>query len=49
MQWVHDPSQSNVDNLSNLGREARRHFRNKKTYLKAEIDEFETKSKLKKY
>jgi hypothetical protein len=47
MQWVQDPSQSNIDNLNNLRREARRYFRNKKTYLKAEIEELEAKSKLK--
>jgi len=47
MQWVQDPSQSNVDTLSNLRCEARRHFRNKKTYLKAKIEELETESKIK--
>jgi len=30
MQWVQDPSQSNVDNINNVRREASRHFRNKK-------------------
>jgi len=41
MQWVHDPNQSNVDNLNNVRREASRHFRNKKKeYLQATIDEF---------
>jgi len=30
MQWVQDPSQSNVDNMNNVRREACRHFRNKK-------------------
>ena len=40
MQWVQGPSQSDVDNLNNIRREASRHFRNKKKeYLKAEIDE----------
>jgi hypothetical protein len=40
MQWVQGPSQSNVDNLNNVRREASRHFRNKKKeYLKVEIDE----------
>jgi len=35
MQCVQDPSQSNVDNLNNIRREASRHFRNKKKeYLK---------------
>ena len=40
MQWVQDPSQSNVDNLNNVRREASRHFRNKKkAYLKAKFEE----------
>jgi len=30
MQFVKDPSQSNVDNLNNVRREVSRHFRNKK-------------------
>jgi len=30
MQWIQDPSRSNVDNLNNLRRDASRHFRNKK-------------------
>ena len=30
MQWLQDPSQSNVDNLNNVRCEASRHFRNKK-------------------
>jgi len=30
MQWTQDPSQSNVDNLNNVRRDASRHFRNKK-------------------
>ena len=48
MQWIHDPSQSNVDNLYNVRRNASRHFRNKKkAYLKAKIQELETKSKIK--
>ena len=48
MQWVQDGSQSNVDNLNNVRREASRHFRNKtKAYLKAKIDELETNSKIK--
>ena len=45
MQWVQDPSQNNVDNLNNVRREASRHFRNKKKeYLKAKIEELETKN-----
>jgi len=36
MQWIPDPSQSNVDNLNNVRCDASRHFRNKKkAYLKA--------------
>jgi hypothetical protein len=41
-------NQSNVDNLSNVQREASRHFRNKKKEnLKAKIDELETNSNTK--
>jgi len=48
MQWIHDSSQSNVDNLNNVRRDASRHFRNnKKAYLKAKIEELETNSKVK--
>ena len=40
MHWVQDQSQNNVDNLNDVRREARRHFRNKKKeYLKDKIDE----------
>jgi hypothetical protein len=42
---LQDPKQSNVDNLSNVRRGASRHSRNKqKEYLKAKIEELETKS-----
>jgi hypothetical protein len=42
MQWIQDPSQSNVDNLNNVRCDASRYFRNKKkTYLKAKIEELE--------
>jgi len=45
MQWIQDPSQSNVDILNNVRREVSRHFRNKrKTYLRAKIEELETNS-----
>jgi len=45
MQWMQDPSQSNVDNLNNVRCDASRHFRKKKkAYLKAKI---ETNSKIK--
>jgi len=48
MQWVQDPSQSSVDNLKNVRREARKRFRNKKrTHLKDKIEELETNSKIK--
>ena len=50
MQWMQDPSQSNVDNLNNVRSDANRHFRNKKKlYLKAKIEELETNSKIKKH
>ena len=48
MQGIHDPSQSNVDNLNNVRCDASRHFRSKKkTYLKAKIEELKTNSKIK--
>jgi len=48
MQWIHDPSQSNVDNLNNVRRDASKHFRNKKkAYLETKIEEFESNSKIK--
>ena len=38
MQWVQDPSQSNVDNLNNVRSGASRHFGNKKkAYLKTKL------------
>jgi hypothetical protein len=47
MQWIQDSSQSNVDNMNNVRRDASRHFRNKKkAYLKAKIEELETNSKI---
>ena len=46
MQWIQDPSQSNVDNLNSVRRNVSRHFRNKKAYLKAKIEELETNSKV---
>ena len=49
MQWLQDPKQSSVDKTNNVRREASRHFRNKKKeYLKAQIDELEANSKIKK-
>jgi len=48
MQWVEDPSQSNVDNLNTVRREASKHFRNKKKACpKSKIEEHETNSKIK--
>ena len=48
MQWVKYPSQSNVDNLNQVRRDASRHFRNKKkAYLRVKIEELETNSKIK--
>jgi hypothetical protein len=47
MQWTKDPSQSNVDNMNNVRRDASRHFRNKKkAHLKAKIVDLETNSKI---
>jgi hypothetical protein len=47
-QSVQDPSQSTVDNLNNVRREASRHLRNKKkAYSKAKFDKPETNSKIK--
>jgi len=47
MQWIQDPSQSNVDNLNNVRRNASRHCRNKKkAYLKAKMEELETNSEV---
>jgi len=45
MQWLQDPSQSNVDNLNSVRRKASSHFRNKKKEcLKAKIEELEINS-----
>ena len=47
MQWIQDPSQSNVDILNNVRCEVSRHFRDKKkAYLRAKIEELETNSKI---
>ena len=47
IQWVQDPSQSNVDNLNNVRRQVSRHFRNKKkAYLRAKIEDLETNNKI---
>jgi len=47
MQWMQDPSQSNVDIRNNVRREVSRHFRNKKkACLIAKIEELETNCKI---
>jgi len=47
MQWIQDPSQSNVDILNKVGCEVSRHFRDKKkACLRAKIEELETNSKI---
>jgi len=43
MQWIQDPSQSNVENLKNVRRDASRHFRKKK----AKIENLVTNRKMK--
>jgi len=47
IQWIEDPSQSNVNNLNKVRREVSRHFRNKtKAYLRAKIEELETNCRI---
>ena len=48
MQWIQDPSRSNINNVNNcIRRDASRHFRNKKkAYLKVKIEELETNSEI---
>jgi len=47
IQWIQDPSQSNVDNLNKVRREVSRHFRNKKkAHLRGKIEELETNNKI---
>jgi hypothetical protein len=46
LRWLQDPSEANEDNLSDVRREASRHFRNKeREYLKDKINELESNSK----
>jgi hypothetical protein len=46
LQWLQDQSEANEGNLSDIRREASRHFRNKKReQLKDKINELETNSK----
>jgi hypothetical protein len=48
IQWMQDPSQSNVENLNMVRRDSSRHLRNKtKAYMKAKIEQLETNSKFK--
>ena len=50
MQWIQDPSRSNVDNLNKIRRDASRTFRNKKkAYLKIKIEQLETNTKINLY
>ena len=47
IQWIQDPSQSNVENLNKVRREVSRYFRIKtKAYLRAKIEEHETNNKI---
>jgi len=47
IQWLQDPSQSNVDNLNKVRHEVSRHFSNKKkAYLRAKFEELETNNKI---
>jgi hypothetical protein len=45
LQWLQDPSVVNEDNFSNVRREASRHFRKKREYLKDKINELKLNSK----
>jgi hypothetical protein len=46
LQWLQDPSEINGDNLNNIRRETRRHFKSKKRkYLEDKIDELATNNK----
>jgi hypothetical protein len=49
MQWKHDPSESNVNNLNNVSWYASKNYKKKKmkAYLKAKFVELETNSKIK--
>jgi len=49
MQWLQDTNQSNIDNLNNVRREASRHCRKKKEYLRGKIDGLQLINKMKKY
>jgi hypothetical protein len=48
MKWLRDPSQSNVDDLNNIGHQGNIYFRNKKrAYLKDKIDGLENSTMIK--
>ena len=47
IQWLQDPSQSNIDNLNKVRHEVSRHFRNKKkAYLRAKIEGLEINNRI---
>jgi hypothetical protein len=47
-QWIFVPSQSKVDNMNPVRRDASRYFRNKgKAYMRAKVGELENKTKYK--
>jgi hypothetical protein len=46
LKWLRDPSEINGDNLNNVRREVRRHFKNKeRKCLKEKVNELSTNSK----
>jgi hypothetical protein len=46
LQWLHDPSEINGDNLNDVRREASRYFRDKRReYLKDKVNELAMNSK----
>jgi phage host-nuclease inhibitor protein Gam len=47
LQWLDNRKQSSVKNLNNAGREVSGHWGTREEYLKAEIDELKTNSKIK--
>ena len=49
MQILQDLNQNSTNNLNNVRREARRHFKKRRKYLKAKFDYLETNSKIKNY
>jgi hypothetical protein len=45
LQWLQDPGEINGDNMNNVRHEASRHFRKKREYRNAKINELATNSK----